>query len=160
MNRGHNMQVSAALNGRVVTAFVMLLIFVTMSLMALGFPEKARLMPLMVGVPGSLLGLIQLIIEIRHSEPQTMPDAHVADMNKAERSMFVWIFLYFFGILGFGFIFAAPVLVFGFLYIGRKESFLISLISAVATWAVLFGFFEKGFEIPLFTGLIIESIIA
>ena len=148
------MQVNALFNGRVATAFVMMLIFVTMSLMALGFPEKARLMPLMVGVPGSILGLVQLINEIR-----AMPDATGEEFSKAERSMFVWIFLYFFGILAFGFIYAAPVLVFAFLLIGRKESLPISLISAVATWAVLFGFFEKGFEIPLFTGLILESII-
>jgi len=153
------MQVSAALNGRVGTALAVMLVFVTMSLIALGFPEKARLMPLMVGVPGSVLGLAQLIIEIRHSAAQTTVDADIAEMNKAERSMFIWMFLYFFGILGFGFIYAAPLLVFGFLYIGRKESLPISLISAVATWAVLFGFFEKGFEIPLFTGLIVESII-
>ena len=148
------MQVNAVLNGRIATAFVMMLIFVTMSLMALGFPEKARLMPLMVGIPGSILGLVQLINEIRATSDTTGDE-----FSKAERSMFVWIFLYFFGILTFGFIYAAPVLVFAFLLIGRKESLPISLISAVATWAVLFGFFEKGFEIPLFTGLIVESII-
>jgi len=158
MDRGINMQVNAVLNGRVATAFVMMLIFVTMSLMALGFPDKARLMPLMVGIPGSVLGLIQLINEIRHSAYETTDDA--AEFSKAERSMFVWIFLYFFGILGFGFIYAAPILVFAFLFIGRKESLPVSLISAVATWAVLFGFFENGFEIPLFTGLLVQSIIA
>lgn len=153
------MHVSAVLNGRVATALVMLLIFATMSLIALGFPEKARLMPLMVGVPGSILGLVQLIDEVRSSAQHTVDDADVAERNKAERGMFIWIFLYFFGILGFGFVYAAPLLVFAFLSIGRKESLPISLISAAATWAVLFGFFEKAFEIPLFTGLIVESII-
>jgi hypothetical protein len=76
------MQVNAIFNGRVATAFVMMLIFVTMSLMALGFPEKARLMPLMVGIPGSVLGLIQLIAEIRHSVPQSIQDAEVAELNR------------------------------------------------------------------------------
>jgi hypothetical protein len=134
----------------------MFLIFLTMSLIAMGFPEKARLMPLMVGVPGSILGLIQLILEIRASRDAEPPDP---EKSRTERSMFIWIFLYFFGILGFGFIYAAPLLVFAFLFIGRKESLPISLISAAGTWAVLFGFFERGFEIPLFTGLIVESII-
>lgn len=151
------MQVNAILNGRVATASVMMLVFVTMSLMALGFPEKARLMPLMVGIPGSILGLVQLISEIRSSTRDTTPEN--GETNKAERSMFIWIFLYFFGILGFGFIYAAPLLVFAFLFIGKKESLPVSLISAAATWAILLGFFEKGFEIPLFTGLIVESII-
>jgi hypothetical protein len=150
------MQISAVLNARVATALVMFLLFLTMSLIALGFPEKARLMPLMVGIPGSVLGLVQLIVEVRASR-----DAEAEDMQRKrnERSMFVWIFLYFFGILGFGFIYAAPLLVFAFLFIGRKESLPISLISAAGTWAVLFGFFEKGFEIPLFTGLLLELIM-
>lgn len=153
------MQVSAVLNGRVATALAMLLIFLTMSLLALGFPEKARLLPLMVGVPGSVLGLVQLFMEIRSSAQYSTEDADDVESNKAERSMFIWIFLFFFGILGFGFIYAAPVLVFSFLLIGRKESLTISLISAAATWAVLYGVFEKGFEIPLFTGLVVERII-
>lgn len=152
------MQSSSVLNGRVATALVMFLIFLTMSLIALGFPEKARLMPLMIGVPGSILGFVQLLIEIRASRQEATPE-DITARSSAERHMFVWIFLYFFGILGFGFIYAAPVLVFAFLFIGSKESLAISLISAAATWAVLFGFFEKGFEIPLFTGLIVESII-
>lgn len=152
------MQTSAVLNGRVATALVMLLIFLTMSLIALGFPEKARLMPLMVGVPCSILGFVQLLIEIRASRHEAAPE-DVTTRNGTERNMFVWIFLYFFGILGFGFIYAAPLLVFAFLFIGRKESLTVSAIGAVGTWAVLFGIFEQGFEIPLFTGLIVESII-
>jgi hypothetical protein len=150
------MQSSDVLNGRVGTALVMFLIFLTMSLIALGFPEKARLMPLMVGIPASILGLIQLIVEIRASRDAAPEDA---EKQTIERNMFVWIFLYFIGILGFGFIYAGPLLVFAFLFIGRKESLTVSLISAAGTWAVLFGFFEKGFEIPLFTGLLVELII-
>jgi len=150
------MQVSAVLNGRVATALAMLLIFMTMSLLALGFPEKARLMPLMVGIPGSLLGLAQLFMEIRRSAQHSTDNADDAEEHKAERGMFVWIFLFFLGILGFGFIYAAPILVFGFLFMGRQESLTIALISGVGTWAVLYGFFEKGFEIPLFAGLIVE----
>lgn len=152
------MRIDAIWNGRVATALAMLLIFLSMSLLALGFPEKARLMPLLVGVPGTLLGLVQLVSEIRHARQESAddPDIH---LTSAERSMFVWIFLFFVGVLGFGFSYAAPVLVFSFLYVGRKESLKIAVISAAATWAVLFGFFEKGFEIPLFPGLIVEWLL-
>jgi hypothetical protein len=153
------MRVDAILNGRVITALAMLIIFVTMSLLALGFPEKARLMPLLVGVPGSVLGLVQLINELRRSEQYVTSDAEAAAMNKAERSMFAWIFLFFFAILGFGFVYAAPVLVFAFLYFGKKESLPVGLVSAAGTWAVLYGVFELGFEIPLFPGLILEWLL-
>jgi hypothetical protein len=134
----------------------MLLIFLTMSLLALGFPGKARIMPLLVGVPSTLLALIQLIHEIRTSPDDSGDAEDRKKRNKAERSMFFWIFLFAFGILGFGFTYAGPVLVFGFLYFGRKETLSVALISAAATWAVLFGFFEMGFKIPLFSGLFVE----
>jgi len=153
------MRVDAILNGRVITALAMLIIFATMSLLALGFPEKARLMPLLVGVPGSVLGLVQLVNELRRSEQYVTSDAEAAKMNKAERSMFMWIFLFFFGILGFGFVYAAPLLVFAFLYFGKKESLQVGLVSAAGTWAVLYGVFELGFEIPLFPGLILEWLL-
>jgi hypothetical protein len=150
------MSISAIMNGRVGVALTMLLFFLTMSLLALGFPEKARLMPLLVGVPSTLLAFIQLIHEIRTSPDESGDAEDLKKRNKAERSMFFWIFLFAFGILGFGFTYAGPALVFGFLYFGRKETLSIASISAAATWAVLFGFFEIGFKIPLFTGLVVD----
>ncbi len=139
------------------TAVVMLVIFVAMSLLALGFPEKPRLMPMMVGIPGSELALLQVLVELR----TTLDDAVKSDAQKNavrwnERHMFTWLLLFFFGILGFGFIYAAPLLVFGFLYVGRKETIKVGAFGAAGTWAVLYGLFEQAFEIPLFDGLLIE----
>ncbi len=153
------MTIKAILNGRVGTALVMLLIFLSMSLLALGFTDKARLMPLLVGVPGSLLGIVQLISEIRHSVRQSADEADSDALNKAERNMFLWIFVFFFGLLGFGFTYAAPIVVFAFMFAGKKESLLIAMISAAGTWAVLFGFFEQIMEIPLFQGLVVEWLL-
>ena len=151
------MQVKALFTGRAMTAVVMLVIFVAMSLMALGFPEKARLMPLMVGIPGSVLALLQVVVELRTA----LDDAKESDAQQSaarwnERHMFTWLLLFFFGILGFGFIYAAPLLVFGFLYVGRKETIKVGAFGAAGTWAVLYGLFEQAFEIPLFDGLLIE----
>ena len=151
------MQIDSIMNGRVGTAFVMLLIFASMSLLALGFPPKAQLMPLLVGVPGTLLALFELISEIRRAAQET--GTAEDGLSTDERNMFLWVFLFFGGILGFGFLYAAPVLVFCFLRFGRRETLTIAAISAAATFAVLFGFFEKGFEIPLFSGLITEFLI-
>lgn len=150
------MQVNAILNGRVLTALAILLIFLSMLLMALGFPPKARLLPLLVSVPGSLLAVVQLLSEIRTIDSD-MPDRECA---AAERHMFFWIAMFFAGILLFGFNLAAPVLVFAFLLLGRRESLTIASVSAVATWGVLYGFFEVGFELPLFSGLLMEWLTA
>ena len=153
------MAIKAILNGRVGTAFVMLLIFLSMSLMALGFTDKARLMPLLVGIPGILLGFVQLTTEIRQATRRSADEANSDALSKAERNMFLWIFIFFFGLLGFGFIYAAPIVVFAFMYAGKNESLLVALISAAGTWAVLFGFFEQVMEIPLFKGLIVEWLL-
>ncbi len=152
------MQAKALFTSRALTAVVMLAIFLTMSLMALGFPEKARLMPLMVGIPGSVLALLQVLVELRTSIDDALEfDAPAAQWN--ERHMFTWLLLFLFGILGFGFIYAAPLLVFGFLHVGNKETIKVGALGAAGTWAVLYGLFEQAFEIPLFNGLLIEWLL-
>lgn len=141
-------------NGRVGTALVMFLVFATMTLLALGFPEKARLMPLLVGIPGTLLALFQLVVELR--APRTDKDE---GLGPAERRMLGWTLVFFAGLLAFGFVHAAPVLVFAFLLLGRGESLRIALISSIGIWAVLYGFFVTALGMPLFPGLVAEWLV-
>ena len=67
------------LTGRVLTALTMLIIFLSMTLIGLGFSEAARLMPLMIGIPGTILGLVQFIMEFRvaRSELSIVPFLYV-----------------------------------------------------------------------------------
>ena len=149
------------LNGRVFTALVMFVVFSAMSLMAFGFPDRARLMPLMVGIPGAVLSLVQLLTELRATLDQAgETEERLREALGAERQMFTWMFLFFFGILGFGFIYAAPLLVFGFLWFGKEESLKVAFVGAAATWGVLYGLFQTAFEIPLFQGLLVEWLLA
>ena len=148
------------LNGPVFTALMMFVVFATMSLIALSFPDKARLMPLIVGIPGTILALVQLLMELRSTLRQTAETTQlVPETIEAERQMFTWMFLFFFGILGFGFIYAAPLLVFGFLWFGKEESLKIGLVGGAATWGILYGLFQRGFQIPLFDGLLLEWLV-
>jgi hypothetical protein len=153
------MTINAILNGRVATALVMLLIFASMSLMALGFTEKARLMPLLVGIPGTILGIVELINEMRATARQAAQGEAGDVVTDAEKAMLGWVCIFFIGILLFGFIYAAPVLVFAFMLAGKKETLKVALISAAGAWAVLYGFFQVAMEIPLFEGLIIEYLM-
>jgi len=148
------------LNGPVFTALMMFVVFATMSLIALSFPDKARLMPLIVGIPGTILALVQLLMELRSTLRQTAETTElVPETIEAERQMFTWMFLFFFGILGFGFIYAAPLLVFGFLWFGKGESLKVGLVGGAGTWGILYGLFETGFQIPLFDGLLLEWLV-
>jgi len=159
------MSIKVLMNGRVLTALVMLTIFVLMTVLALDFPLKSRLIPMMIGIPAILLALVQLVIEYRavtlksDAAELAKPEKEEKEGQKDEKLMFLWTFLFFIGILCFGFVYASPVLVFGFLYFGSKESLKVSIISAVATWLVIYVSFVQWFQIPLFSGLILEWLL-
>lgn len=156
------MSAKVFMNGRVLTALVMLIIFSVMTLLAFDFPSKGKLMPLMVGIPAVLLAFIQLIMEYRTVAAagtvvvDATTDKHDKGDKKGEKQMILWTVLFFIGILLFGFVSASPVLVFAFLYFGSKESLKVSLISSISTWAVIYFTFVKWFQISLFSGLILE----
>jgi hypothetical protein len=156
-NQAAPARIEALRSGRVTTALVMLAIFVTMSIMALGFPERARLMPLLVGMPGSLLALILVFVEWRaQSQEAASSDVQFREAHRNEKQMFFWMMLFFVGILCFGFAYAAPPLVLAMLRFGKKESLAVAAGGAIGTWAVLYGLFELTFQIPLFDGHVVE----
>ena len=155
------MSTKVLMNGRVLTAIAMLGIFLVMTLLALDFPTKARLMPLLIGIPAVLLGLVQLIIEYRAVALELAEGGKQVDVEKDgkegkkdEKQMIMWITVFFITILSLGFIYASPILVFSFLYFGSKESLKIALISSASTWLLMFIIFVEWFKISLFEGLI------
>lgn len=145
-------------NGRALTSLVMLAIFAAMSIIGMGYPDKARMMPLLVGIPGTILALAQLIHDIRFPRVSARTEESIAEF-RAEFKMFFWLALFFAGVIGFGFIFAAPVLVFAFMRFGQKESWLVAAIGGIGTWAILYGIFEKMLELSLFQGLLLPYLI-
>jgi len=142
------------LSSGVLTAGAMALIFLTMTVLAFGFPPGARLMPLLAGIPGSALALVSLVRELRHAAHAAAPDATAAE--RAERLMLAWSFAFFAGILAAGFLVAVPVLVVAYLRLGAGERWMTALIGAAASWLVLYGLFELAFGIPLFAGLVAD----
>ena len=56
---------NALLSGRVLFSLLVLAFFVVMVTMALGYPAKARLLPLVIGIPGIAFSLLQVGLEIR-----------------------------------------------------------------------------------------------
>lgn len=142
------------LNGRALTSLAMFAIFAGMSLAALGFPEKARIMPLLVGVPGTLLALAQLIRDVRTFErDRDLGEGTLA--RRRERHMLAWLMVFLAGVLGFGFLVASPVLVLAFLRVGQRESWVVSLSGAIAVWIVLYAVFTRLLGLFLFEGLLL-----
>ncbi|MBH97796.1 MAG: hypothetical protein CMM56_05020 [Rhodospirillaceae bacterium] len=148
------------INSQVFTALLMTLIFLFMSLFSITFPGSSKLMPLLIGIPGTILALLQLYREIQLSINSNQEEQTKINKSKsAENKMLFWMFLFIVGVLGFGFTYATPILVFSFLFVGSKESFLVSISGAIGAWLLVFGLFELIFEIPLFNGLIIMWLV-
>jgi len=144
------------LNGRIITTTVMLAIFAGMSLMALGYPDKARFLPLLISVPGTLMCLAQLVFDIRGAlQDRTSEDTVEAALDHPrEIKMFVWLGLFFVGVMSFGFLIAAPVLVFAFLRFGEKEPWLTAILGGLGAWIILYGVFTRLLELFLFEGFL------
>lgn len=145
-------------SGRAATSLVMFTIFASMTLIALGFPEKARMMPLLVGVPGTLLALAQLIADLRAAEPdKAFKEGQVE--RRRERHMLAWVGAFLAGVLGFGFLVAAPLLVFAFLRFGQRESWTVAVVSGIGVWVILYAVFTRMLGLFLFEGLILSRLI-
>ena len=145
-------------NGRVATSLVMLAIFAAMTILALGYPEKARMMPLLVGIPGTILALAQLVRDIRFPDMESLSE-EAAGERRREIKMFLWLALFFTGVMCFGFLYAAPPLVFAFMRFGQKEPWRVALAGGAGTWAILYGIFTKMLDLFLFEGLLLPLLI-
>lgn len=144
--------------GRVVTAGLMFAIFVgAVAMAALTFPEGARFLPLVIGIPGLVLAGIQFVTEWRASarhRPAPAETPEDSGLLGRELRMFGWFFLFLGGIIAFGFPYAGPVLIGAYLRFSWREKWTICLGAMVLAWAILYGVFEHGLGLPLFDGLL------
>ena len=138
------------INGRVAHATLMLAIFVGMDAMALDYPFKAALMPLVVGMPGAALCLFQLLMELRRarvSEPQSRP-------VKRELQLIAWWGAFVGGVLLFGFLIATPILLYAYLRFDSREPQWRALLFALGEIAVVYGIFSQLLSTSLWPGFL------
>jgi uncharacterized membrane protein len=143
--------------GRILTAGVMLLIFATMVAMATTYAGDARLLPLVIGIPGLVLCIIQFVTELR-TKPDADEKGFTDEDRRAELKMFGWFAVFVFGIILFGFPYAAPLIVAVYLHFSWGEKWYVSLGAAAFAFAVLHGIFDYVLGLPLFEGLVYQWI--
>jgi hypothetical protein len=150
-------------NGRIATTLVMLAIFGGMSIIALGYPEKSRLLPLLVGVPATIMCLAQLVLDLRQAAAEggvRIPLTGDARRERArETKMFGWLVAFFVGVLAFGFLYATPVLVAAYLRFAERESWPTAVLSGAAIWLVIEFIFARILEQYIFEGLVTAAIV-
>lgn len=149
-------------DARKIVTLVMLGLFTGALVMAYSLPPKAAFMPYLVGIPGALLCLLQLIIDLKHGFQAKSADesetAEETSTGATEGQMFLWVLIFTATIIGFGFEYGGPIVVALFVRFSSKESWLNTLFAGGGTYAVLFGIFVWLLELQLFQGLIIEAV--
>ncbi len=164
-----------SVDGKVVMSLVMLTIFTGMVGMALTYPPETRLLPLVIGIPGILLGLIQVGVEFRDARrkaaaakagetnrldsdtdsgaEETVPSAVIV---KREFVLLAYLVALAVSIILFGFWLTIPVFVIVFLRAHERESWRLTLGLSLGAWAVLYLIFDRLLEIILHQGFVIE----
>ena len=149
-----------SIDGRTSMSLVMLAIFVVMVAVASTYPEETRLLPLVIGIPGVVLCLVQVVIDGMAGH-RTRADTSLSPSPGVIREVVLlgWFLGFLLAVLCFGFLFAAPVMIFAFLYVDQREPLRLSAIMSVAGFAVLYLVFETILELILFRGLVTEWLI-
>lgn len=142
--------------GRVLVAGIMLLLFAVMVGLALTYPGEARFLPLVIGIPGLVLSLAQFVIELRGKAEDEK--VYTAEDRMAEFKMFGWFAVFIFGIILFGFPYAGPIIVALYLHFSWGEKWYVSLGAAAFSWVILHGVFDYVLGLPLFEGLVYQWI--
>ena len=139
------------LEGRIVVSGVIFAIFVSAVVIALVyFAPGARMLPLVIGVPGVILSAIQLIAELRRTGAKKISP----QVRRGEVIMVIWFGVFAAGIVAFGFKLAGPVLIAAYLLIAGRERWYTALIGAVLAWLILEFVFEQFIGILLFEGFV------
>lgn len=143
-------------DGRTFTTLVMLALFAGACILALDLPQKAAFMPLLVGIPGTLLCLWQLILDLRRTPDETVSTESAAK-GRSETEVFLWLAGFAVALIGFGFVIGGPIIVFLFVRFSSDESTKNALVAGAGTFAVIWGVFIWLLELPLFEGLVLET---
>jgi hypothetical protein len=166
----------------------MLAIFTTMVAIAATYPEKARFMPFVIGIPGIGLCLLQLAIDLRGARrtgiagavPESARDrrpapgvtlpsegpASVAGQAAlgaptvaSEIRTWAYFVAFIGGVLLFGFHVAVPILVAVYLRLEARLSALVAGLAAAGFTLAVYLMFERLLEFRLHEGFLTERLI-
>lgn len=150
-----------------VSSFVVVF-FAVVVILAKDWPIEARTFPWVIGIPMLLLGLVQMVLDIRgvgktvgvsdHGDeyPASSETLSPALVRRRTLNIFCWIY----GILGLiwlmGFQVTVPAVVFCYLKIQSREGWFISLGLTTVAWAFLWGIFDRFLHLPFPNGMVFQ----
>jgi hypothetical protein len=140
------------LTSTAVLSATFVVIFASAAVVAkLNYPAEAASMPLFIGGIGAALSLLQLIVELRASRSSAHEEQ--IDLRK-DLPIYLWVWAFVGAVVAFGFVLAAPVMLFAYLRWRSRESWWMCVLLSAAVFGVLYGLFETALGVPLFEGLV------
>lgn len=148
-------------SGRIAVSAVMLAIFAVMVAMASAYPPDSRFLPLVIGLPGTVLCAIQLAIDVgaARREGGRRLKAEERIQLRSAGVLFLWLVLFMVAILLLGFLYAMPLMLFAFLRLNQRESTKLSAILAMGGLVGMWFVFDVMLRLPLHTGFLWEWLI-
>jgi small-conductance mechanosensitive channel len=131
---------------------------------ALAWPLKAKLFPLVIGVPLFLLATAEVLWVVFGKKRAEAPDAKLSGgvpPEVAQRRTLLaagWAVGFFLLIMLVGFLVAVPLLVFLYLRLQSKESWLFTVAFTAAIWALFYGLFDLLLHLPFPAGWLLSSL--
>jgi hypothetical protein len=139
------------LTSEAVLSATFLVIFASAAVVArLNYPAEAASMPLIIGGVGAALSLLQLIIALRASR-----GGHEEQIDlRKDLPIYLWVWAFVAAVVAFGFVLAAPLMLFVYLRWRSREAWWLCLLLAAVMFGILYGLFETVLGVPLFEGLV------
>jgi Tripartite tricarboxylate transporter TctB family len=129
---------------------------------AFAWPLKAKLFPLVISIPLLCLALAEVVWVLLGSSGTAAADFKLSQEHPPEvarrRTLVAvaWIAGFFVLILLLGFLIAVPLLVFAYLRVQGKESWLFSAAFTLVLWAAFYGLFDQLLHLPFPPGWLFE----
>ena len=146
-------------------AVVMLAIFVIMVVIAWDYPPQSRFLPLVIGIPGIVLTLVQLWVDVRRDvrgrpSPTSRTKASGSHQGTSQLRRELVLFAYFVGLVAgvllFGFWVTVPVFLVVFLRLHERENWKFVIALTGASWLAIYTIFDQLLGIVLHTGFLTE----
>ncbi len=170
------------ISGRLMFSLGFVLLFAFLIYVSMGYNQLARLVPLVVLIPGLGFALLQFVLDLRaafwgeapaSAETSATAGASAVDKPKEEkkeklspqekrRREFVgigWLLVFFVMIVLFGLTPAIPLFVLVFMRFFGGESWRLSIGFAVLCWAFVYGVFVWGLRNDMYAGILLPMIV-
>ena len=127
---------------------------------AVSWPLKAKLFPLVIGIPLALLAAAELWLSLRTRVAAAQPPDDLPRQVALRRAAIAaaWIAGFFAAIILLGFVVAVPAFVLLYLRIQGRESWLFSAVFAAVVWSSFYGLFDRLLHLPFPAGVLLDRL--